>query len=69
MAKRYYSFMIDAELNDALKRLKERDGIAEGEQIRQALRDWFRRKEGVCPTCGRVRVGTKRTRSRKRTKE
>jgi hypothetical protein len=44
MAKAVYSFMIDADLAASLKRIKARDGMPEGEQIRRALRDWFRRK-------------------------
>jgi hypothetical protein len=39
--KRVYSFMIDPELDAALKEIKERDGISEGEQIRRALKAWF----------------------------
>lgn len=42
--KRYYTFMIDPELGDALKVIKERDGVSESEQIRRALREWFQRK-------------------------
>jgi len=64
MAKRYYSFMIDPDLADALKTVKERDGVGEGEQIRQALRDWFRRKQTVCPVCGRGHARKRPTRSR-----
>ena len=48
MAKTYYSFMIDPELAECLKRVKAHDGISESEQIRRALRDWFRRK-GIEP--------------------
>lgn len=44
--KRYYTFMIDDELVEALKDLKERTETSEGAQIRQALRDWFA-KQGV----------------------
>jgi len=43
-AKKYYSFMIDLELADALKRIKERDGIAESEQIRRGIRMWLKSK-------------------------
>jgi hypothetical protein len=35
--KRRYSFFITEELDEALKALKERDGIAEAEAIRRAL--------------------------------
>ena len=44
MPKLYYGFMIDPELAGALKQLKDRDGVPEGEQIRRALRQWFRGK-------------------------
>lgn len=63
MPKLYYGFMIDPELADALKRLKDRDGMPEGEQIRRALRDWFRRK-GI-----EMKAATKAKRTRKRTTE
>ncbi|MGE3343791.1 MAG: hypothetical protein AB7L71_10170 [Vicinamibacterales bacterium] len=43
MAQQVYSFMIEPDLEDGLKRLKARDGIVEGEQIRLALRDWLDR--------------------------
>lgn len=36
--KKHYGFMIDPELDAALKTVKERDGISEGEQIRRAQR-------------------------------
>jgi hypothetical protein len=42
--KKYYTFMIDSDLADALKRTKEADGVPEGEQVRRALRDWFERR-------------------------
>jgi hypothetical protein len=44
--RRLYNFRIDPELDDALKAVKERDGIAESEQIRRALREWLQ-KRGV----------------------
>ena len=53
--KRVYSFMIDPELSEALKAVKERDGISEGEQIRRALTAWFKAK--------RVKVETERKRA------
>jgi hypothetical protein len=57
MAKSVYSFMIDADLAENLKRIKTRDGIPEGEQIRRALRDWFRRKGlAVKPPPARTRA-------------
>jgi hypothetical protein len=42
--RKLFSFWIDLEHLDALKRLHERDGIQPSEQIRRALRDWFRTK-------------------------
>ena len=55
-----YSFYIEDRQADALKAIKERDGVLESEQIRRALDDWIERK--------RVRVKTerKRTSTRKR---
>jgi hypothetical protein len=58
MAKRYYTLMMEPELAQALKVLKQRDGIPEAEQIRRALRIWFRRKN--------VKVAEARPRARKR---
>ena len=56
--KRVYSFMIDPELAEALKEIKERDGISEAEQIRRALRAWFTEK-GVMQT-ERKRASTRK---------
>ena len=42
--KKLYSFKIDPELAEALKRVKERDHVGESEQIRQGLKLWFRKK-------------------------
>jgi hypothetical protein len=42
--KTRYNFMIDETQRDALRRIKERDGIAESEQIRRAIDDWLKRK-------------------------
>jgi len=42
--KRVYSFMIDPDSAALLKEIKERDGVAEAEQIRRALKLWFREK-------------------------
>ncbi len=57
--KKSYHFMIDSELDAALKRMKERDGIPEGEQIRRALREWLRKK-------GVMKAERKRVVARKR---
>jgi hypothetical protein len=42
--KKLYTFAIDPELAEALKDVKVRDGIGESEQIRRALREWFKKK-------------------------
>jgi hypothetical protein len=39
--KRLHSFLLDPDLTDGLKLLKERDGIAESGQVRRALRGWL----------------------------
>jgi hypothetical protein len=43
-SKRRYTFWINEAEAEGLKRVKDADGIAESEQIRQAIRDWLRRK-------------------------
>jgi len=42
--RRLYTFAIDPDPANALKQVKSRDGVAESEQIRRALRRWFERK-------------------------
>lgn len=42
--KKRYSFYITEELDAALKRLKERDGIAEAEALRRALAEYLQQK-------------------------
>ena len=44
--KKPYSFLIDLELLEALKALKDRDAAPESETIRRALRDYLK-KRGV----------------------
>ena len=45
MARRkIYSFAIDPDLSEGLKLVKERDGIAESEQIRRSIRAWLESK-------------------------
>ena len=59
--KRYYTFMIDPELAEALKRAKDQEPeLSEAGIIREALRDWFA-KRGV-----KVRAERKRAVTRKR---
>ena len=44
MRKRYYTFMIDPELAEALRAAKDHfPELSEAGIIRQALRDWFKR--------------------------
>jgi len=59
VSKHYYTFMIDPDLARALKALKARDGIAEAEAIRRALREWLERREVLARTTSR-RVGARR---------
>jgi hypothetical protein len=42
--KRRYTFWINDAEAAGLKEIKRADGIAESEQIRQAIRDWLRKK-------------------------
>lgn len=59
--KRYYTFMIDPELVDALRQAKDQSPeLSEAGIIREALRDWFA-KHGV-------KVKKRATRARSRTK-
>jgi len=39
-----YTFFIDPEQKDALREIKERDGIPESEQIRRAIAKWVTAK-------------------------
>ncbi len=54
-----YNFMIDAEQRDALRVLKERNGVPESEQIRRAIDLWLESK-------GVTRAARKRAATRKR---
>jgi predicted DNA-binding protein len=56
--KRLYNFRIDPDLDEGLKAVKERDGIAESEQIRRAIRAWLEEK-GVIKAASR-RVSPRR---------
>ena len=38
-----YNLMIEVRRRDALRRIKERDGVPESESIRQALDEWLER--------------------------
>jgi Arc/MetJ-type ribon-helix-helix transcriptional regulator len=57
--RRLYNFRIDAELDEGLKLVKERDGISESEQIRRAVREWLENK-------GVMKAERKRAATRKR---
>ncbi len=50
-----HTFMIDPELADGLKALKERDGASEGESIRRALAAYLK-KNGVTVKAPRPRA-------------
>jgi hypothetical protein len=57
--KRRYTFWINDAEADGLKDVKEAEGIAESEQVRQAIRDWLKKK-------GVKKSERKRARTRKR---
>jgi hypothetical protein len=61
-SKRRYTFWINEAEAKGLKVVKDDEGIAEGEQIRQAIRDWLRRK-GVTRQADRRRGVKPRRRS------
>jgi Ribbon-helix-helix protein, copG family len=56
--KKRYSFWINDTEAEGLKAVKADEGISESEQIRQAVRDWLRKK-GVKKTAKR-RVSPRR---------
>jgi hypothetical protein len=39
-----FNFFIDAHQREALRRVKERDGIPESEQIRRAIDEWLAKR-------------------------
>ena len=43
--RKRYSFWINEPEAAGLKAVKEAEGISESEQIRQAIREWLRRKD------------------------
>ena len=57
--RKRYSFWIDDEQSEGLKRVKKRGGVLESEQIRRALNDWLQKK-------GVKEAGRKRVEARKR---
>lgn len=56
--KRRYTFWINESEAEGLKHVKDEEEIAESEQIRQAIRDWLKKK-GVKKS-GRKRASTRR---------
>ena len=54
-----YNLMIEVHQRDALRRIKEREGVPESEQIRRALDEWLERK-------GEIKADRKRATTRKR---
>jgi hypothetical protein len=54
-----YNLMLENHQRDALRRIKEREGIPESEQIRRALDEWLERK-------GELKTDRKRAAARKR---
>jgi hypothetical protein len=55
------NFRIDNELLDALRRIKNRDGIPLSEQVRRALRTWIEQKgETVEEKTDRPRVSPRK---------
>jgi hypothetical protein len=47
--RKLFTFPIDAELLEGLRRVKDRDGIGISEQVRRAIRSWLKRT-GVIKT-------------------
>ena len=56
MAKRLHSFLLDPDLAAGLKKVKARDGMPEGEQVRRALARWLKSKKAL-----KVQKGAKRS--------
>ena len=60
--KRRYTFWINDTEADGLRQIKADEGIAESEQIRQAIRDWLYKK-GVNVKAARKRAAETRKRA------
>jgi hypothetical protein len=58
--KARYQFMIEPEQRDALRRIKESEGIPEAEQIRRAINEWLERREGTHKKAERKRADTRK---------
>jgi metal-responsive CopG/Arc/MetJ family transcriptional regulator len=61
VAKQRFNFWIDDQLRDGLKRIRERDGVSESEQVRRAIREWIRQKEAAVTPALRGRSAHRRT--------
>jgi hypothetical protein len=61
MDRTRYTFFINERQRDGLRAVKERDGISESEQIRQAINDWLS-KRGVAATKAKSPRGTRKVR-------
>jgi hypothetical protein len=57
--RKLYSFPIDADLAEALKQVKERDGISEAEQIRRGIRLWLESR-GIVTKAERKRAASRK---------
>ncbi len=60
MTKRLYSFWINEAEAIGLKEVKELEGISESEQIRQAIRDYLRKKGVTWRQAPRKRAATRK---------
>ena len=47
VARKLENFLIDPDLAAGLELVKQRDGIAKGEQIRRAIRAWLESKRAI----------------------
>lgn len=54
------NFRVDEEILEALRRIRERDGIPVSEQLRRALLSWIREKGEKVPQTDRKRVGPRK---------
>lgn len=57
-AKHRYTFWINDTEADGLRQIKAEEGISESEQIRQAIRDWMKKK-GVVVKSDRKQAPTR----------
>ena len=57
MARKLYTFWIDADLKAGLLRLKTRDGVNESDTIRAAVRAWIEKADAKAD---RKRVGARK---------